>query len=232
MKRIRLDHRALLAALGVLVLGAAGLAYSGDRKDSRARASASCAAPAFTVHAGGASIAGLPLTYAARSCEAPVAVPAAAGGTAPPALRNDHTTFIYGDCTPDGPRRDPGGCAAPLEIQSAPTCERNYRLYRSVDGRLYPYKRLTIRGVPAASFDRGTTIEIYTGRTTISIFGNRRSMVRRAAESLYPLSKAEAPTLRSASSGYVARFARTARPARADKGPLARPASGAIGREC
>jgi hypothetical protein len=141
-----------------------------------------CGAPDYRVHTAGPSVAGLPLTHTGRSCEPPpVLVVAASSGAPPPATRNDHTSYVYGDCTPGGPRKDPGGCAAPVEIQSAPYCERNYRLYRGIDGGLYPHRLLTIRGVPAASFEGGTIVELYTGHTTISIFGESPALVRRAA---------------------------------------------------
>ena len=176
------------ASLAALVACAA-MAFSllGSGAEPTRGSQHGCGAPDYRVHTAGPSIAGLPLTHTKRSCEPPPAlVVTASSGAPPPATRNDHTSYVYGDCTPGGPRKDPGGCTAPVEIQSAPHCERNYRLYRGLDGRLYPHRLLRIRGVPAASFDGGTVIELYTGHTTISIFGERPALVRRAAEEVHP----------------------------------------------
>jgi len=212
------------AAVGVGML-------SGGAASTKARAVA-CGAPPYAVHAAGSSVAGLELTYAKRRCSQPAVAVSAAGRRVPPADRNDNTTFIYGDCNPTGPQKDPGGCTAPLEVQSAPSCQRNFRLYRTIDGR-YPYRSLTVRGAPAASYDNDTILEIYTGRTTISIFGHRASLVRRAARRVYRLSATDAPATGARSSRYVRSFGRSARTARVGT-RLASPATSSLrpGRRC
>ena len=80
---------------------------------------------------------------------------------------------------------DPGGCTAPIEVQSAPLCERPASLYtQGADAEPYPKEDLPIQGVPAALYDEGTIIELYTGQATIAIFGHDLAQVRRAADAL------------------------------------------------
>jgi hypothetical protein len=203
-------------ALGVLAGGAAPTKGT----------TVACGAPGYAVHTAGPSLAGLELTYAKRRCTGPAVSVSSSSRRVPPAQRNDNTTFIYGDCDPTGPKKDPGGCTAPLEVQSAPSCERNFRLYRTVDGP-YPHRSLTVRGAPAASYDNGTIVEIYTDATTISIFGHRASLVHRAARRVYPLSGRDAPALGARSSRYVRTFGRSAVTARVGA-PLARPARSSL----
>jgi hypothetical protein len=222
-----MGRKLVLATATLCASGAVGLGMlAGGAATTKGRA-VSCGAPAYAVHTAGSSVAGLELTYAKRRCSPPaVAVSSSAGRRLPPADRNDDTTFIYGSCKPTGPKRDPGGCTTPLEVQSAPSCERNFRRYRTIDGP-YPHRSLTVRGAPAASFDNGTIMEIYTGRTTISIFGHRASLVPRAARKVYRLSGRDAPALGTRSGRYVRGFARSVRTARVGA-PLARPARSAL----
>jgi hypothetical protein len=82
--------------------------------------------------------------------------------------RANYISFIYGAC--QTPFND--GCAAPVEVQVWPACERalaDYRLYP--DGPALPHEDLTVRGAPAAAFDDGRRLELYSGRVTIVIFG-------------------------------------------------------------
>nr|MBA2451671.1 hypothetical protein [Chloroflexia bacterium] len=46
------------------------------------------------------------------------------------------------------------------------------------------HEATTLRGVPAAFFDNGGRLELYTGRVTIVIFGTDREQIQRAADSL------------------------------------------------
>lgn len=69
-------------------------------------------------------------------------------------------SYSYGDCS-----TQEEGCTPPVEVQSAPLCERPLGLY----GR--HGRRLRLRGAPARSFDHGRTVEIYTGHTTVTIYG-------------------------------------------------------------
>jgi hypothetical protein len=88
--------------------------------------------------------------------------------------------FQYGSCSA-GPDT---GCPAPVEIQVAPACHRNLSMYRDPYG---PQPRPTrIRSVPAAFFEGGARLEIYTGRSTVVIFGAHERVLR-AARSLQGL---------------------------------------------
>lgn len=88
---------------------------------------------------------------------------------------------FYGTCTPPATE---GGCAPPLQIASWPACERNlalYEKYPAPDGTTDPYTTTTIRGVPAAIFDGGQQIELYTAATTVVVFAENPGLARAAA---------------------------------------------------
>jgi hypothetical protein len=81
-------------------------------------------------------------------------------------------TFYYGDCAlPEGE----GGCSVPLQIQNYSTCRRWADAYPG-EPRLFNF-----RGAKAAWVSSAGSLEIYTGRTTVVIFANRKSIARRAA---------------------------------------------------
>jgi hypothetical protein len=67
----------------------------------------------------------------------------------------------------------------PIEVQSTPLCEQQAGLYPDREARW-----ATIKGVPAAAFDGGRILEIYTADTTITIYGQRPELVQRAAGAL------------------------------------------------
>jgi hypothetical protein len=92
---------------------------------------------------------------------------------AEPIRRND-VTFIYGWC-------DAGedGCLPPLQVQIWDACQRHLRLYDYL-----PEDRLTLRGVPAATWEGGWRLELFTGRVTIVLFGQEPAQLRRAALAL------------------------------------------------
>jgi hypothetical protein len=131
--------------------------------------------PPYGVFWAGSSFEGLPMTGSARFCEA----------YDPIMGRNEMVSFDYGDCQPD--TTSEGGCVAPLEVQSSPMCERHASLYTTGDpaaSEPYPYDSATIRGVPAAKFDGGTAIELYTGNTTVSVYGDDPAQVLRLANAI------------------------------------------------
>jgi hypothetical protein len=100
---------------------------------------------------------------------------------APQEFRANYISFIYGTCELVGD----AGCAPPIEVQNWPACERNPTTYRLTPrGDPVPHTDLSIRGAPAALFEEGTRLEIYTGRTTVVIFGNDPAQIRRAADVL------------------------------------------------
>jgi hypothetical protein len=120
----------------------------------------------------GAFFDGLPAAEARRACELP-----------DPVLgRNVYLQFSYGSCT----AAPSSACVPPVQVQSSPLCERNYRLYRNdydSDSGTYPSSPIsTAHGYSGRSFEGGMVIELYTDVTTISIYGNSPDSVRRAAE--------------------------------------------------
>ena len=147
----------------------------GDRRravEQQARAEAS--SPAFDVFHVGAVFEDLTMSEAVREH--------AGGGPLFPELgRQDTVTYLYGEC----PRLHgaaagiEGGCLPPLEVQTTPLCEKHARLYRD-----RTYRATKTKAVPAASFDGGRILEIYTANTTITIYGERPELVLRAAAGL------------------------------------------------
>ncbi len=123
------------------------------------------------------------MTHALRGCD-PAAVPF---------TRNDQVSYSYGDCHPAGNGQS---CVDPIEVQSAPLCERHAAIYSAEpnpDDTPYQHTDLTIRGVPAASYDGGTTVEIYTADTTITIMGQDPPQVMRFASAVGPAPASDVP---------------------------------------
>jgi hypothetical protein len=69
--------------------------------------------------------------------------------------------FIYGSCTPSG---DDGGCAPPLDVQNWSICTRFPALYPGPTPETDP-----LHG--AQTHPAGGGLDVYTGRTTVVIFG-------------------------------------------------------------
>lgn len=122
----------------------------------------------------GTSFEGLPLT----------AAPDARGG---PAGGNPGVDFVYGTCDPGGGLFADGGCAPPLSVQTWSACER------SIAGLDVPYRRMTVRGVPAAAVDGDTRLEVQTGDVTVVVFATTRHLAWRAAHGLRSLDGRIAP---------------------------------------
>ena len=110
--------------------------------------------------------------------------------SAAPGPASDYVSVKYGSCEADD---DSGGCAVPLEIQTWPACLRNresHMLVPDLDGPgpkeavPYPRENIRVRGVPAAVFDDGTTLEVYTGSETVVVFGSTRKELIDAATEL------------------------------------------------
>jgi hypothetical protein len=115
-----------------------------------------------------------------------------------------YVSLKYGDCTPSSD----AGCPAPLEIQVWRACLRtlaDYQLTPDPDGAgplepdPYPHEKTEVRDVPAAYFEGGALLELYTGDVTVAIFGYERNQVLAAANALRPITDAVAadapPTL-------------------------------------
>ncbi len=84
-------------------------------------------------------------------------------------------SFIYGSCDPGGGPSDEGGCAPPLEVQNWSICERYPALYGKRRPRLRSFRGALLANSPP---------EIYTGRTTVVVFGEQRVGALRALRPL------------------------------------------------
>ena len=92
----------------------------------------------------------------------------------------DYVSFLYGDCRPPSPE---GGCPPPAEIQVWPAGRRNLGSYDASRGGSGP-ELTTIRGSPAAFFDAGTRLEVYTAQLTVVVFARSRERVGKIADAL------------------------------------------------
>lgn len=130
-----------------------------------------------------ATTAGLALTEGQQQC----GTGAATGGSN---SRDDFVSYNYGSCDASTDQ-----CTGPLEVQSAPMCERHLALYSNPDGSSVDHQDLVIRGVPAEAYDGETTIELYTGVTTITVSGDDPATVMAAAQSVEPAPAAYIPPI-------------------------------------
>ena len=88
----------------------------------------------------------------------------------------DYVSFVYGDCLPSSPE---GGCAPPAEIQVWPAARRSLGAYAGTQGAGASAPVLTsIRGSPAAFFDDGTRLELYTAELTLVLFARSPERLR------------------------------------------------------
>jgi hypothetical protein len=105
-------------------------------------------------------------------------------------VRRDDTatyvSFVYGDCRPVS---YDSGCAPPAEIQVWPADARNLDSYDSSAPGAPAPEQTRIRGSPAAFFDGGTRLEIYTSRSTVVVFSHPRTRVLAIADALRCLTK-------------------------------------------
>lgn len=102
----------------------------------------------------------------------------------------DYVSFVYGDCRPASSE---GGCAPPAEIQVWPADRRSLGSYGTSPGAVSP-ELTRIRGSPAAFFDAGTRLEIYTAEVTVVVFAGSRERAGRIAAALRCLAEgADAP---------------------------------------
>ena len=93
----------------------------------------------------------------------------------------NYVSFVYGDCTP---LASDHGCAPPAEVQVWPGCSRPAGLYDEAAPGAPAPERAKIRGVPVASFEDGTRLELYPRGLTIVVFARSREDARRLAEAL------------------------------------------------
>jgi hypothetical protein len=163
MRRFR--YALLVCVVIALVAALAALSATSPRTDRAARATP------YAIYWLGTSFDGLRLSGRIKRLEKP---------DAGEKFGADFTTYLYGACKAEEPD---GGCTYPAEIQSWNACKRNLSVYTlTPDGTPLPRVNLKIRGVPAALFEDGTRLEVYTGRTTIVIFGTDLPRMKRAAQ--------------------------------------------------
>ena len=130
--------------------------------------------PPFRSYWVGESFEGLPLTTRDYDCGPPFAPPDYP-------LRTNRTTLIYGDCDPGG-----GDCRFPLQVQTWPACDTWWSAYSDEfpgDPVEHPPLR-SVRGVPAAVLEDGFGLELYTGDRSVTVFGDNKARVRRAARAI------------------------------------------------
>jgi hypothetical protein len=135
----------------------------------------------FPLYAPGESFEGLPLRALTRRDDAPVAGEK---------IRANYVGFVYGDCVASGEN----GCPPPVEVQVWPACARSLADYAlTPSGEPLPHEASMVRGVPAAYFEDGLRLELYTGDVTVVVFGLDRSHVDRAAAALRPVNALASP---------------------------------------
>jgi hypothetical protein len=89
-------------------------------------------------------------------------------------------SVYYGDCVHGKGLLGGGSCILPLQVTTVV-----YGLHsNSALGR---QRNIVVRGVPAAVYDEGRSIELYTGHVAIDIFSNTYARALAAAQLLLPL---------------------------------------------
>jgi hypothetical protein len=122
-------------------------------------------------------------------------------------VRADYVGFVYGDCVAS----DEQGCPPPLEIQVWPACERSIADYSlTPTGDPLPHESTFVRGAPAAWFEDGLRLEVYSGDVTVVVFGVDHAQIGRAAAALRAVNAAASqarmlpPPARGALAGTLA----------------------------
>ncbi|HWO83558.1 MAG TPA: hypothetical protein VNM38_07195 [Solirubrobacterales bacterium] len=128
----------------------------------------------FEVFSLGPAFAGLAFAGTSRRCDP---------GTPSWGWPNNYVDYLYGKCAiPEGAT----GCAPPLQVQSWPACQRSMDEY-SFGGSPLPHRKLSPLGeAEVVEFTMPSNrIEVYTGATTIVLYGDMR-IARKALPSLRP----------------------------------------------
>lgn len=152
--------RIWIAATSALVAVALILSACGE-SESPASTSELTAAESYDDYAlyyVGSSFGNLPLTSAAL-------------GPGSGTDRKRAWDFIYGDCTPSG--GDAPSCAPPLDVQNWSICTRFPARYPGPTP-----ETTTVHG--AETLPAGGGLDVYTGQTTVVIFGANKSQVIRS----------------------------------------------------
>jgi hypothetical protein len=168
-----------LAALLAVAIFTAALAGKGSSSASRFDAAHSDFTPQnvrgfreFPLYSLGDTFEGLPLKAIVRRADEPYV-----GED----VTANFVSFTYGDCFAEGDL----GCPFPIEVQVWPACERSRADYAlTPEGDALPSEDLRVRGVPAAFYEEGLRLELYSGDVTVVIFGLEREQTMRAARAL------------------------------------------------
>jgi hypothetical protein len=92
--------------------------------------------------------------------------------------QTDGGVLVYGNCKiPEG--QDEGGCSPPLQLQDRTTCERNVVALDVVPRRIY-----RLRGSGIAADYGEASIDVSSGHTTTTVFGNSDRFARRATKAM------------------------------------------------
>jgi hypothetical protein len=89
-------------------------------------------------------------------------------------------SVYYGDCVKSKGIFGGGSCVLPLQVTTV-----IYHLHSN--GPLGPQRNIVVRGVPAAVYDEGRSIEIYTGRVAVDVFSDTYAHALAAAQRLLPI---------------------------------------------
>lgn len=141
----------------------------------------------FAVFTLGSSFAGIPYWDDNRLCAEPAEYAQLNGRP----IRSNDVTVVYGKC--DFQADDRGSCDPPLEVQSWPACERNASLYEKGNG--LKLDSITIQGAPAAVFEDGQRIEVYTGSSTVVVFAHDPTTALAAAKSIVAIPADQPPSV-------------------------------------
>lgn len=155
----------LLLTNALLCLLAGGCGTSQPKRIGTDELAEARAFPYFTIYWVGESFAGSPLT-------------AADGVQAYKQKAGD--SIYYGDCVSGNGLLGSAGCLLPLKVTTSV-----WALHSNVD--LGPQRNTILRGVPAAIFEHGRSIELYSGRLVIDLHSNNSAHAHAAAELLRPL---------------------------------------------
>jgi hypothetical protein len=89
-------------------------------------------------------------------------------------------SVYYGDCVQSKGIFGGGSCLLPLQVTTV-----IYHLHSNK--ALGPQRNIVVRGVPAAVYDEGRSIEVYSGRVAIDIFSDTYEHALSAAARLLPV---------------------------------------------
>lgn len=95
-------------------------------------------------------------------------------------------SVYYGDCVQSKGVFGGGSCELPLQVTTV-----IYRLHANT--ALGAQRNMLVRGVPAAVYDEGRSIEVYTGRVAIDVFSDTYAHALAATAQLLPLNAPGSP---------------------------------------